>query len=119
MVFQSEVLGAGLTSSIDHLLHILMVLLYVVQLVLVILTVVVGCYVPLTSEAVQELHLSCESFQLDPELTVLLLELNHSLSKRTAQVGGLITTPLYIELKVADLCMDLSDRIPQSILVTS
>lgn len=73
---------------------------------------------PVTCHPTQELHLSCKSLQLTPELPVLLLELSHSSSQRSAQVGCLFQTTLHAQLKGADVHVDLPDGIPESVLKT-
>lgn len=117
----SLALSVSLSLPVDHLFHLLMVLLNVTKVILVILTVIVAVVkqgAPVTRHPTQELHLSCESLQLTPELPVLVLELSHCSSKRPAQASCLLQTSLHAQLKSADIHVDLPDGIPESVLVT-
>lgn len=114
-------LSVSFSLPVDHLFHLLMVLLNVTKVILVILTVIVAVVkqgAPVTRHRTQELHLSGESLQLTPELPVLLLELSHGSSERPAQAGRLLQTTLHAQLKSADIHVDLPDGIPESVLVT-
>lgn len=117
----SLALSESLTLPVDHLSYLLMVLLNVTKVILVILTVIVAVVeqgAPVTRHPTEELHLSGKSLQLTPELPVLLLELSHSSSKRSTQVGCLLQTTLHSQLKSADIHVDLPDGIPESVLIT-
>lgn len=113
----SLALSVSLTLPIDHLFYLLMVLLNVTKVVLVIVAVVKQG-APVTCHPTQELHLPGKSLKLAPELPVLLLELSHSSSERSAQVGCLLQTTLHAQLKGADVHVDLPDGIPESVLKT-
>lgn len=114
-------LSVSLTLPVNHLLYLLMVLLNVIKVILVVLTVIVAVVqqgAAVTHHPSQDLHLLGKNLQLTPELPVLLLELSHSSSERPTQVGLLLQTTLHALLKSADIYVDLSDGIPESVLVT-
>lgn len=109
----------SLTLSVDHFFNLLMILLNVTEVILVILTVIVAVVegTPVTRHPTQELHLSGENVQLTLELSVLLLELSHSSSKRPTQVGCLLQTSFHAQLKSADIHVDLPNGISESLLI--
>lgn len=112
-------LSLSLTLSVDHLFNLLMVLLNVTEVILVILAVIVAVVegAPVARHPAQELHLSGENLQLTLELSVLLLELSHSSSKRPTQVGRLLQTSFHAQLKSADIHVDLPNGISESLLI--
>lgn len=117
----SLALSVGLTPPVDHFFDLAMVLLNVTKVIPVILTVIVAVVDqggPVTRHPAEELHLSCKSLQLTPELPVLLLQLSHGSSERPAQIGCLLQTPLHAQLKSAEIYVDLPDGIPESALIT-
>lgn len=117
----SLALSVSLTLPVDHLFYLLVVLLNVTKVILVILTVTVVAVHPgasVTRHHSQELHLLGKSFQLTPELLVLLLELSHHSSERPTQVGCLLQTTLHAQLKSTDIHVDLPDSILEGVLIS-
>lgn len=118
----SLALSVCLTLPVEDLLDLLMVLLNVIEVVLVVLTgavIVIQQGAPVTSDAAEELHLSGESLQLTPELSVLLLELGHGSPQGSAQVGRLLQATLHAHFESADVQVDLPDGVTQRVLVPS
>lgn len=113
-------LDIGLTFTVDHLFNLGMILLNVIEVVLVIQAVVVVVLhaAPITPDRAQKLHLLSQSLQLTPQLPVLLLELSHGPAQRPALIGRLLQTPLHAQLKGTDVQVDLSDGIPERVLIT-
>lgn len=117
----SLALSVGLTLSVEDLLDLLIVLLNVIEMVLMVLTAVVMVVqqgAPVACDAAEELHLSGESLQLTPELSVLLLELSHGPPEGSTQVGCLFQATLHAHFKSADIQVDLPDGVSQSVLIS-